>query len=79
MYPMQSKAARALTKGGAKRILGFASGWQAHKEKGCLTDCFYCHIQRALGDAVDRHGRPRPLADRAFISQVKQERRLMHG
>ena len=79
MRPTQSRAARALTKEGAKRILGFGSGWQAHKAKGCLTDCFYCCIQRTLGDAVDRHGRPRSLADRAFIARVKQERRLVHG
>ena len=50
MRPTQSKAARVLTKEGAKRILRFESGWQAHKEKGCLCDCFYCGMQRFLGE-----------------------------
>ena len=78
MRPTRSKAARKLTKEGAQRIIGATSGWQAHKQHKCLVECWYCDIQRRVGNAVDRHGRIRPLIHRQFIEQKQKERSLIH-
>lgn len=38
---------KSIVKAGAKRLLGHASGWQAHKVRQCLSTCHYCKARQS--------------------------------